>query len=310
MANPDAVVPFRWDLSRREQLGRLLAPDVETRSLDGHKLDPAAADLYYNRQHLWPGFLAELRSLAVRAVALAGDARLVFVGRSPESLYDYLSGVFADTGWSGRCALLSLSVGGGEPGSPAAVAALRAHLRALALAPVQIAAASWPVAFVDLVWKGRTFGALSSLLAEWAREEGVDVRAVRRRLRFVGIAVRTPNSPNTWRWFQQLEWTRDYPRRALRGISVPYWMWTYLGDDQHKTMVQNHPGRWGTDELRTPPRDRETLNALRNAYAIHEHARTSDERARFAAELAGRVEMREPWLRSLVVAVRRSAGVR
>ncbi|HEX6041870.1 hypothetical protein, partial [Longimicrobium sp.] len=279
-----------------------------TRTPDGHRLTPAAADLYYSRQRLWPGFLAELRALAVRTVALAGDARLVFVGRSPESVYDYLAGALAATAWSDRCALLSISLGDRGPETPAGLAALRAHLRALDLAPARIASAPRPIALVDLIWKGRTFGALSSLLAEWAREEGVDVAAVRRRLRWVGITVRTKNSPRTWRWFQQLEWTRDYPRSALRGISIDDWMWTFLGDAQHKTMVQNHAGRWGSDELREPPRDGDTLNALRNAYEIHAHARTPEERARFAAGLAARVEMREPWLRSLVVALRRGAG--
>lgn len=292
MEEPLDVVPFRWDLTRREQLGRLLEANLEA-------VEP------FRRQKLWPEFMVELRALAVRVVALAGDARLVFVGRSPESLFDYLTGALADTEWRDRCSLLSVSLGDRGPAPPAAWAALRAHLRALELHPAQIASAPQPVAFVDLIWQGRTFGALSKLLAEWAGEEGVDVNAVRRRIRFVGITTRTRNSPNTWRWFQQHEWTRDYPRRALRGISVPYWMWTYLGDSQHKTMLSNHRGRWGTDEIRTPQHDPETLMALRNAYRIHERARTSEERARFAAGLAERIEMREPWLRSLVIQLRR-----
>jgi hypothetical protein len=292
MEEPLDVVPFRWDLTRREQLGRLL------------EANPGAGDSYYH-QPLWPEFLKELRGTAVRVVAMAGNARLVFVGRSPESLYDYLTGALADTEWRDRCALLSISLGDHRPETPTALALFRAHLRALGLHPAQVAAAPRPVAFVDLIWQGRTFGALSSLLAEWAREEGVDVRAVRRRMRFVGITTRTRNSPKTWRWFQQLEWVRDYPRSALRGVSVPYWMWTYLGDSQHKTMLSNRPDRWGTEEMRSPSRDPGTLVALRNAYEIHELGRRPEERARFAAELIARPEMREPWLRSLVVALRR-----
>lgn len=292
MDEPLDIIPFRWDLTRREQLGRLLEES------------PGPVDSYYD-QRLWPEFLEELRSLAVRVVAMAGDARLVFVGRSPESVYDYLTGVLADTEWRDRCALLSISLGDRKPETPAALALFRAHLRALGLAPAQIASAPRPIALVDLIWQGRTFAALSEQLAEWAREEEVDVRAVRRRMRFVGITTRTKNSPKTWRWFQQHEWTRDYPRSALRGVSVPYWMWTYLGDSQHKTMLSNRPDRWGTEDMRIPSRDTGTLVALRNAYRIHELGRTPDERARFAAELTARVEMREPWLRSLVVGIRK-----
>ena len=40
-------------------------------------------------------------------VASAGDGDLVFVGRSPESLYDYLGGILAETSWKG--ALYSMS---------------------------------------------------------------------------------------------------------------------------------------------------------------------------------------------------------
>ena len=41
-----------------------------------------------------------------------------------------------------------------------------------------------------------------------------------RRLRWIGITSRVKNSPNTWRWFQRVDWAADYPRSALRGVSV------------------------------------------------------------------------------------------
>ncbi|HEX2079943.1 MAG TPA: hypothetical protein VHG08_19655 [Longimicrobium sp.] len=294
MTDRAAVVPFRWDVRRREQLGRLLQA-------------PPPPQPTWWRPPRWRELLPELRACAARVVARAGDARLVFVGRSPESLFDYLTGALADTPWADRCDLLSVSMPGRRDGPvpPSARRALREQHLVFGLHPAQIASAPRPVAMVDLVFHGGTFGALSDFLADWARDEGVDVRAVRRRIRWVGITVRTRNSPHTWRWFHEVRWAADYPRSALRGVSIPGWFWGYLGDTQNKTMPSNTFIRWGTEELAHPSHDPERLDALKLAYRIHETARNPDERERFAAELIRRPEMREPWLRSLVVALRR-----
>jgi len=297
MAPGTGVVPFRWDVRRREQLGRLLDAPPPQAGRGG--------------QVRWRHLLPEVRACSVRVVARAGDARLVFVGRSPENLFDYLTGGLADTGWADRCDLLSISIPWGDVHvvvPRVMVEGLRAQFRALQLSPADIAAAPRPVALVDLVSSGTTFGSLSATLATWAREEGVDVNAVRRRLRFVGITQRGKNSPKTWRWFQRVEWAADYPRSALRGVSVDAWFWSYLGNHQYKTTRSNSAEHWGTENLMHPPRDPEAFAALRTAVRLHEHARTRAERERLAAELAARDEMREPWLRSLVVAIRRSAG--
>ena len=299
MPNRAGVVPFRWDVRRREQLGRLL----EVKPTD---LPPGSW-----KSIRWRELLPEVRASSARVLARAGDARLVFVGRSPENLFDYLTGVLADTEWADRCDLLSLSIPWGDVHQVLprpSVEALHAHFRALRLSPAEIAAASRPVALVDLVSSGTTFGSLAATLATWAREEGVDPAAVRRRLRFVGITIAGKNSPNAWRWFQRAEWAADFSRGALRGVSVPYWFWAELGNDQHKTMRSNGAEHWGTDALMHPPRDPEAFVALKLAVRLHKHARTREERARFVAALVARDEMRAPWLRSLVVAIRRSGG--
>jgi hypothetical protein len=288
------TVPFRWNVARREQLGRL--PDAPVEGVDPWHTPPPFGHL-----------LRDLRECAACAVARAGDVRLVFVGRSLESVFDYLAGALVGTPWSERVDLLSVSIRGSEErrAEPAAREAFRAHLDALDLAPARIAAAPRPVAFVDLVHGGGTFGALSDAIVLRAREEGVDPAAVRRRLRWVGITMRSKNSPNTWRWFQRVPWASDYTRGALRGVSIEYGLWDYLGNRQAKTMPSNHAGRWGEEEMLHPHRHPEHLAALKLAHRIHERGRAPEERARFAALLARRPEMREPWLRSLVVALRR-----
>ncbi|MBB4634886.1 hypothetical protein [Longimicrobium terrae] len=292
MGAPQGVVPFRWNVARREQLGRLLDREPAT---------PA-----YMADEPFESHFPELRSLVVRTVARAGDARLLFVGRSPEDLFDYLSGALAETAWAERIDLLSLSLDrtSMDYASAAAKEALREHFTALSLHPEEIARAPRPIAFVDLVASGRTFGALSDLLVAWAREVRVDPAAVRRRLRWVGITAAGRNSPNAWRWFQRVPWAAEYPRSALRGVSVPFWMWTHLGDSQAKTTASHMVFRWGAQDALRPSHDTEALYALRRAVRIYETARTPEERKRFAAGLAARPEMREGWLRSLVLQLR------
>ncbi|HKP74407.1 MAG TPA: hypothetical protein VJT67_02640, partial [Longimicrobiaceae bacterium] len=196
-------LPFRWNLARREQLGRLVeGPPVELGSLAG-----------------------DIRDCCARVIAQAGDSRLVFVGRSPESLYDYLCGALAATSWAERPVLLNLSmryetVDEVERETPGAVAAIHRQLRALGLSPAEIAASGRPVAFIDLVLEGLTFGNLFGLLDDWARREGVDPAAVKRRMRVIGITIREKNSPNTWRWYQRVPWVKGFARGALRGVSI------------------------------------------------------------------------------------------
>src|SRR5688500_13363749 len=148
------TVPFRWDVRRREQLGRLL---------ETAPLDPRA---WWHGPY-WAEFLDELRICAARVVARAGNARMVFVGRSPESLYDYLTGALAGTDWEDRCELLNVSLFGGDAHrfvAPPAMQALRDQFAACGLTPAEIAAAPLPVAFVDLVSSGGTFGSLSDTI--------------------------------------------------------------------------------------------------------------------------------------------------
>lgn len=281
-------VPFRYDLARREQLGRLA---------DGAAAEPNA----------WSQ--RELRACCARVAAAAADGEMVFVGRSPESLFDYLGGVLEGTAWADRLTLLNLStrfttVAALARESPDALDAVHAQMAALGLSPGDLAAGERPRVFVDLVSRGGTFERLMALLEDGARRAGVDPAAVRRRVRFVGITKRTRNSPNTWRWYQHAPWAAGIPRRALRSVSVDYWFWTHLGDSQPKVARSHPPDAWGSEAALRPPRGEETVEAVRTAYAVRAWARRPAERARFAAALVAQREIREPAVRRLVRALR------
>ena len=281
--------PFRWDVARREQLGTLV------------RGEPAES---------YPEFLGDLRRCCARVLGAAGDARLVFVGRSPESLFDYLSGALADTSWASRLALLNLSMRrrADEPAPvPAGVAALRTQLSDISLDPAGIARSPHPIALIDLVDSGETLGTLVDVVVSWAAGAAVDVRAVRRRLRVVGITERQKNSPNTWRWQQRSDWARAFRPSALKGVSVPGRLWDYLGNRQQKVQRSNPPWRWADPEMRQPPRDPEHIAALRLAVMVFEGARMREERGALAGLLADEGAMRYAWLRSLVNELRAGA---
>jgi len=277
---------FRWDITRREQLGRLV--------------DSGAADAV-------APVLEHVRHCSARVIAMAGNARLVFVGRSPDALYDYLTGAFAGTSWAGRIALLNVSLRGFDTrweGLPhQARAALCDQFRALALDPGAVVTAAHPIAFVDLICGGETFGKLLDLVFSWAAADGVDARALRRRLRIVGITERfvRPGRQSGWK---ELEWARPFRRGALRGVAIPQWFWSYLGDSEAKASRCNPPERWGDPEMAHPPREDRHLDGLRRALALHETGRTRAERDALAAALSDQPAIREVWCRVLAAELR------
>jgi hypothetical protein len=285
--------PFRWNIARREQLGRLIT---------GEPLLPSA------------DFVAALRVCGARVVAFAGNADLIFIGRSPESLFDYLSGVLAGTAWAERCTLVNISLrinswASFEQFYPQAVAPARTLLADYGLAPEQLLQRPQPVTFVDLVATGETFGHLATLLLDWAQESQLDPAAIRRKLRFVGITHRSETSPKTWRWQQHAAWTTQFSARQIKNVSIPPELWDYLGNEQPKVTPSNPPWRWGTAALTSPVRDPAHLAALNLAVFLYDRGNASSERRTFADCLAQTPAMRERWFRALITDLRQASGV-
>ncbi len=80
--------PFRWDVTRRECLGSLVARP---------------------RENLW--YLKELEACAAKVLARCSNARqLYFVGRSPARICDYLTGALECTSWGRRLVRLPFSM--------------------------------------------------------------------------------------------------------------------------------------------------------------------------------------------------------
>jgi hypothetical protein len=285
---PSTVTPFRWNTSKHEQMGRFLdGPEAEA----------------------YPDFIRDLRRCCARVLSTAGDSHLVFVGRSPESLFEYLGGGLRATPWSPRLSVLNLSLFGWSLREirrlyPGAIEAVRAQLQETGLSPSSVASRSHQVAFVDLVNRGGTFGQLTELLLDWTREIGYDERAVVRRLRFVAITSAVDPSPNAERWNQRCAWVSRFRPSAIASVSIPAGLWDYLGNWQAKVARSHPPECWGDAGAGAPPRDEAHLKALRLAVKLRQLAEGRDERLAFASELANQPAMRFGWFRSLVTELR------
>ena len=284
----DSVIPFRWHLANRNQLGSLIgqvAPTVCTE------------------------FSQALLPCAAGVLAFSGDADLVFVGRSPESLFDLLSGLLFKTSWLERLTLLHFSMRWTDWATVGAehrqaLPALRQYLKALELEPAHVATRARPVALIDWVQTGGTFGNLVMLLHSWSIETGTDWNRVRRRLRIVGITQRTHNSPNTVRWQQRADWIHLLPAGAIKNVSMQARWWNYFAQYQEKVSPSHTPARWALDEISHPGRDEKQLEALRVAHGIFEIGKMRLTRQKFGRLMVRQPAMAESWFRDLIREVR------
>ena len=255
----------------------------------------------------YPNFLEELRTCASRLLAFSENAHLAFVGRSPESLFDYLSGVLQDTPKADDLVLVNISnryrsIADIKGENPSTVEALKEHFRECGLSPEQIISRKEKTLFTDLVASGGTFGQIAAFLLSWAEEEHLCAKDLRRKLGFLGITWRTKTSPNTHRWQQESDWVDRLQIRNIRNISIPGSLWDHLGNTQEKASQANPPTSWGTDSILQPPREESNLLALRTAYDLYH--RGLHERDTFTRLLAEEKAMKEPWFRRLVTELR------
>lgn len=299
------IYPFRWNVAERSQLGTLIGTPSEDRDawLEWEAVTARSYRWYPVYPYAW--FLNELTSCAARVVALSDGSDLCFVGRSPESLFDYLSGLLFDTRWSERLSLLHFSmyritkreIAAKHPG---ALEEMRKYLAWLELAPEALAHRVRPVTLVDIVATGETLGNLVGIIHNRCKQIGFDWSTVQRKIRIVGLTERTETSPKTWRWQQHAEWTRLLQTGTIKNVSIPLPLFHFLGGGQPKTTESYIPGRWGDPQVTGPIHDQETLRALRIAAALFDDGRKRAQQLKFAIELGKQPAVQHAWFRSLI----------
>ncbi len=286
--------PFRWTISRREQLGSL--PDIPER-----------------KQRPDTEFLSDLRNASARILAMADGANLGFVGRSPENFFDYLSGVFTGVNDPPALHLIQFSMrwpgeGGVNALPPNQVAGLFDYFLKEGIDAQSISKMNRPLALTDFVAYGGTFKALVSLLRLQAERQGVDWNAVRRRLRLIGLRTRTKNSPNTWRWQQHQDWLDWLETGAVKNVSAPGRFLYYVANMQPKVTRPHHAGRWDLQPAGAQRPDSDQADAIAFALELFKTGNTKRERRALASAIARLPQMKQRSIRSLVTTLKRSGN--
>ncbi|WP_084395645.1 hypothetical protein [Henriciella aquimarina] len=283
--------PFRWNFDKREQLGSWIE-DV--------------AD--FHPPH--PEDLESLRTISARILAMSDGASLAFIGRSPENFYDYLSGCLDGVGEAPPLTLVPFSMRWIGEGEAAAIPAhkfegLKAALASRGLDPAAIAAGKRPVALVDMIAYGGTMEALIKVLHRMAGESGTDWTAVQRRLKIIGLRVRTKNSPNTWRWQQHQRWLDLIPDTVIKNISAPPGFIFLIANSEEKVTRSFHYGRWDSEAAGAEPPDEAQRRAMALAAWLYDLGHTREERHRLSRLIAACPEMKQAATRALVSRLRR-----
>jgi hypothetical protein len=279
--------PFRWKLESPEELGSLIDPTFEPDE--------------------W--LLSRVRYCAARILSFSQNSRLVFVGRSLDSVYDYLNAILADTSWNGRLLRLNISLYGHsireiEETHPISFQSLRQYFEEIEINPIQIKSNKLPTSFVDVVSEGGTYEQIFTFLSDWSDEIKNDSLAMNKKLRFTGITLQKKSSPHTWRWQQQSEWTKCLRSSNIKNVSMEYGFWDYLANSQSKLTKSFRPKMWQSDEPKSPIHSEETIRAINEAHCLFQTAKTRDERLKFAKELSNRKVLKFDWLRKLSLEIK------
>jgi len=282
---------FRWNISKREQLGKLIDGSIE--------------EIYYPEN-----FMDELLKCCARIISFSDNSEFVFIGRSPESIFDYLSGLLCDTSWHDRCLLFNYSnrdydVKYLRKFYKGSIFEIRKQLTECNLSPYELIQKKRAVSFVDIVSSGRTFTHFIEIFFDWINEVKCDRKAVLKKIRFIGITIKEKTSPNTWRWHQNLEWTEEFRSGQIKNVSLEGSIAFYLAGVQNKTILSNNPERWGDEIMKQPPRDEGNIEALKFACKLFQCGSTGEHRLRFAHYLAKEPGMKLPWFRKLINELRR-----
>ena len=278
--------PFRWNLSKAEQLGKLIK---------GERAD-------FSDEHL-----EELKRCCSRIMAFSNQSRLVFVGRSPESCFDYLSGVFSNSSLENNFIHLNISnrfrsIKDIKINAFDAYEALKEHFKVLGISPGAILNSKQGICFVDLVAEGGTFEAIYEFLLSYCTDQKQDIQALKSKVQFLGITRRTKNSPNTWRWQQQVAWVKEHQVSQIKNISITWSLWDFLGNWQTKVTKTNPPHRWSDDAILLPPREEAHLKALRRAFDLYTLG--CQDKDTFAALLSKERSVKEAWFRTSISELR------
>ena len=260
-------------------------------------------------------YLDVLPKSCARILSMSDNSDLVFIGRSLEKAFDYLSGILSNTSWEKNCVLLNVSlpdsyneVQGKYPG---AIEGFSNQLACLGLDPGSLQYRKRGVAFVDVIMSGNTFGHLHDFLMKLCDTEHIDRKSIKRKVRFIAGTMEKQTSPNTHRWYQDEEWMpwiREYKPRQLRSFTIEEGLWDHLiwPDFEKRVSQCNPPWRWTDASIEYSHHDKESLESLRLCYHLYTAATSSEQKRLFLRLLQKENAVRYQWFRGLISELKKS----
>lgn len=287
--------PVPWTQARREALEQLVA-----------KARPTG---FY-------GYHEELLEACADVVAAARGNDLVFVGRSPEPLYDLLESIFSDTSQPPTITLLPFSLRDHDSGAirkvhnsdEESIVALENHFSDLNLGPADIAQSKNGISFVDFVCWGTTLGNLEETLEFMATRQGMEPTQVTSNIRYTGITKESVGWTH-WRNDEESQGARFFAENRASVVTVSAKLWNYLTDFAGKTTNSFVSKQWKSG-VEFPALNEETARAIRSALDLRICGIDREVRRSFAGKLSRRAGQDDKWLRSLVVRMLKSTSPR
>lgn len=137
-------------------------------------------------------------------------------------------------------------------------------------------------------------------MRDWSEEVGCEWKAVRRKIRILAITVAGKTSPKAWRWWQHADWIQQLESGSFKSVSVPWEMWSYLGNYQEKSTLSFTPKRWARIGSEREAPTEAQAQALRLGLYLFLRARSGLAKESFKAELTTQNAMKFAWFRTLV----------
>jgi hypothetical protein len=164
----------------------------------------------------------------------------------------------------------------------------REHLASVGLEPYALARRKRPIALVDVVYAGRSFGTLHRHLAAWIEESREPWAVIRRKLRYTGVTERGKSSPKHWRWQQDPDhaWVRTLPAGHVVNVSLDRGLWSVLADHQPKVTPSYPSWQWFDENATRPVHHKDLGEALAVARALVEAGRGRAVRAELVRLMA------------------------
>eukprot|EP01102_Stenamoeba_stenopodia_P013625 TRINITY_DN4446_c0_g2_i1.p1 TRINITY_DN4446_c0_g2~~TRINITY_DN4446_c0_g2_i1.p1 ORF type:complete len:483 (-),score=110.02 TRINITY_DN4446_c0_g2_i1:50-1498(-) len=295
----EVVHPFRWDLNNVTGLGRKAFIYRNKLSLNKH----LANDLRRMKCYDFWKFFEEFQRCVANTLALSHGSDLLFLGRSPEMIYDFLCGCFKDDeSLVSKLKLMHFSMRSVDEyewkhdiiGPSSRMSHMMTYMTSLGLDPQSLLKRKTPIAIVDFVYGGETLDNLLWLIRAWTIQLKCDWNAVRQKIMVIAIRsvarldvtlrgqewMETYGGPKHWFtvWTSDIFWVAVADRLIHMEHSYPMYQW---GKNVRKRVVRA---------------------GLHTELFFYETAQTKGGRQEFVSELVKvNAGMRQAWFRSLVI---------